>query len=104
MQFTIPFIAITGSNGKTTTKELLHAVLSKSFETYTTEGNLNNHIGVPLTILKIKEDAEIAVAVPLGIVDQAVPFVQVDHLSRRFDVHPASAWVALNGVVEREVQ
>ena len=61
MQFTIPFIAITGSNGKTTTKELLHAVLSKSFETYTTEGNLNNHIGVPLTILKIKEDAEIAV-------------------------------------------
>src|SRR5438477_3923014 len=61
MQFTIPFIAITGSNGKTTTKELLHAMLSKSFETYTTEGNLNNHIGVPLTILKIKEDAEIAV-------------------------------------------
>jgi UDP-N-acetylmuramoyl-tripeptide--D-alanyl-D-alanine ligase len=61
MQFAIPFIAITGSNGKTTTKELIHAVLSKSSHTYTTEGNLNNHIGVPLTILKIKEDAEIAV-------------------------------------------
>jgi UDP-N-acetylmuramoyl-tripeptide--D-alanyl-D-alanine ligase len=60
-QFTIPFIAITGSNGKTTTKELIHAVLSGSFTTYTTEGNLNNHIGVPLTILKIKSDAEIAV-------------------------------------------
>lgn len=60
-QFSIPFIAITGSNGKTTTKELIHAVLSSTFKTYTTEGNLNNHIGVPLTILKIKEDAEMAI-------------------------------------------
>jgi UDP-N-acetylmuramoyl-tripeptide--D-alanyl-D-alanine ligase len=60
-QFHIPFIAITGSNGKTTTKELIHAVLSSTFKTYTTEGNLNNHIGVPLTILKIGQDAEIAV-------------------------------------------
>lgn len=60
-QFNIPFIAITGSNGKTTTKELIHAVLSTSYKTYTTEGNLNNHIGIPLTILKIKDDAELAV-------------------------------------------
>jgi len=60
-QFSIPFIAITGSNGKTTTKELLHAVLSTTYKTYTTKGNLNNHIGIPLTILKIKGDAEIAV-------------------------------------------
>lgn len=60
-QFNIPFIAITGSNGKTTTKELIHAVLSATYKTYTTEGNLNNHIGVPLTILKIKPDAEMAV-------------------------------------------
>jgi UDP-N-acetylmuramoyl-tripeptide--D-alanyl-D-alanine ligase len=60
-QFNIPFIAITGSNGKTTTKELLHQVLSTSFITYTTKGNLNNHIGIPLTILKIKHDAEMAV-------------------------------------------
>ncbi len=57
----VPFIAITGSNGKTTTKELLHVVLSASYKTYTTEGNLNNHIGIPLTILKIKEDAEMVV-------------------------------------------
>lgn len=49
-QFDIPFIAITGSNGKTTTKELLHEVLSTTYKTYTTEGNLNNHIGIPLTI------------------------------------------------------
>jgi UDP-N-acetylmuramoyl-tripeptide--D-alanyl-D-alanine ligase len=60
-QFAIPFIAITGSNGKTTTKELIHAVLSSRYKTYTTEGNLNNHIGVALTLLKIKEDAQMAV-------------------------------------------
>lgn len=60
-KFLIPFLAITGSNGKTTTKELIHAVLSNSYKTYTTEGNLNNHIGIPLTLLKIKDDAEIAV-------------------------------------------
>jgi UDP-N-acetylmuramoyl-tripeptide--D-alanyl-D-alanine ligase len=60
-QFNIPFIAITGSNGKTTTKELVHQVLSSSYKTFTTEGNLNNHIGIPLTILKIKSDAEMAV-------------------------------------------
>jgi UDP-N-acetylmuramoyl-tripeptide--D-alanyl-D-alanine ligase len=60
-QFTIPFIAITGSNGKTTTKELIHSVLSTTYKTYTTEGNLNNHIGIPLTILKIKNDAQMAV-------------------------------------------
>ena len=60
-QFDVPFIAITGSNGKTTTKELIHEVLSTTYTTYTTKGNLNNHIGIPLTILKIKPDAEIAV-------------------------------------------
>ncbi len=60
-QFTIPVIAITGSNGKTTTKELIHAVLSERYKTYTTEGNLNNHIGIPITLLKIKKDAEIAI-------------------------------------------
>ncbi|HNJ57644.1 MAG TPA: Mur ligase family protein, partial [Chitinophagaceae bacterium] len=60
-QFTIPFIAITGSNGKTTTKELVSAVLKTQYTTYTTQGNLNNHIGVPLTILSIKKDAEMAV-------------------------------------------
>lgn len=61
LQFKIPFIAITGSNGKTTTKELVHAVLSTTFKTYTTQGNLNNHIGIPLTLLSIKQDAEMAI-------------------------------------------
>ncbi|MBC7721983.1 MAG: UDP-N-acetylmuramoylalanyl-D-glutamate--2,6-diaminopimelate ligase, partial [Pedobacter sp.] len=60
-QFTIPFITITGSNGKTTTKELVNAVLATDYKTYTTQGNLNNHIGIPLTILSVKLDAEMAV-------------------------------------------
>ncbi len=60
-RFNIPFIAITGSNGKTTTKELVHAVLSSQYKTYTTQGNLNNHIGIPLTLLSVKDDAEMAV-------------------------------------------
>ena len=60
-QFNVPFIAITGSNGKTTTKELVHEVLSSTYKTYTTKGNLNNHIGIPLTILSVKQDAAMAV-------------------------------------------
>ena len=60
-QFTIPFIAITGSNGKTTTKELVHTALKTTYITYATEGNLNNHIGVPLTLLKIRKDAQMAI-------------------------------------------
>lgn len=60
-QFSIPFIAITGSNGKTTTKELVSAVLAAHFTTYTTQGNLNNHIGIPLTLLRVGKDAEMAV-------------------------------------------
>lgn len=60
-QLNIPFIAITGSNGKTTSKELIYAVLASHFVTYTTKGNLNNHIGVPLTLLSIRKDAEMAV-------------------------------------------
>lgn len=59
--FSIPIIAITGSNGKTTTKELIAAVLSKKYLTHYTKGNLNNHIGVPLTILNIDATHEIAV-------------------------------------------
>ncbi len=60
-QFHIPFIGITGSNGKTTTKELIRSVLSQKFRTYATQGNLNNHIGVPLTILRIPKHTEIVI-------------------------------------------
>ncbi|WBL21911.1 UDP-N-acetylmuramoyl-tripeptide--D-alanyl-D-alanine ligase [Zunongwangia sp. HRR-M8] len=57
----IPIIAITGSNGKTTTKELLNAVLSKKYHTVATSGNLNNHIGVPLTLLKMDQTTEVGI-------------------------------------------
>jgi len=60
-QFTIPFVAITGSNGKTTTKELVSTVLGAHYITYTTQGNLNNHIGIPLTLLSVQPDAQMAV-------------------------------------------
>lgn len=60
-QLNIPIIGLTGSNGKTTTKELIHAVLSEKYNVQYTFGNLNNHIGVPLTILSIKPEHEMAV-------------------------------------------
>ena len=60
-QQNIPVIGITGSNGKTTTKELIHAVLSKKYRTTATKGNLNNHIGVPLTLLEITSETEISI-------------------------------------------
>lgn len=58
---TIPFIGITGTNGKTTTKELIFSVLSQHFNAFATRGNLNNHIGVPLTVLSITPETEIAI-------------------------------------------
>ncbi|MBC8046943.1 MAG: UDP-N-acetylmuramoyl-tripeptide--D-alanyl-D-alanine ligase [Fimbriimonadaceae bacterium] len=57
----IPFIAITGSNGKTTTKELMQAVLNKKYNAFATKGNLNNHIGVPLSILSVMRQHTIAI-------------------------------------------
>lgn len=60
-QFDIPVIGITGSNGKTTTKELIAAVLTKKYSVLFTQGNLNNHIGVPLTLLQLNKQHEIAI-------------------------------------------
>jgi len=60
-QFTFPVIGITGTNGKTTTKELINTVLSQKFKTVCTKGNLNNHIGVPLTLLSIPLNTEFAI-------------------------------------------
>lgn len=57
----IPIVGLTGSNGKTTTKELINAVLGQKYVTYATQGNLNNHIGVPLTVLGIGENTELAI-------------------------------------------
>lgn len=61
LKFNIPVIGITGSNGKTSSKELINCVLSKKYKTLATFGNLNNHIGVPLTLLEINETHEVAI-------------------------------------------
>ncbi|MEI7500375.1 MAG: UDP-N-acetylmuramoyl-tripeptide--D-alanyl-D-alanine ligase [Bacteroidota bacterium] len=61
LQFNIPVIAITGSNGKTTSRELINSVLSKKYRTLATKGNLNNHIGVPLTLLSINAETDLAI-------------------------------------------
>ena len=58
---TIPVVGITGTNGKTTTKELVHAVLARRYRTAATAGNFNNHLGVPLTLLSIPADTELAI-------------------------------------------
>ena len=60
-QLDLTVIAATGSNGKTTSKELIHRVLSKKFKCYSTPGNFNNHIGLPLSLLQIKPDCQIAI-------------------------------------------
>ncbi len=70
-------VAITGSNGKTTTKELIHSVLSTSHKTISTEGNFNNHLGVPLSLLRIKDDTEFSV-IELG----ANNFGEIEILSK----------------------
>ena len=63
---TLPIIGITGSNGKTTTKELIHSVLSQRFRTYATRGNLNNHIGVPLSLLEVSADDHDIAIIEMG--------------------------------------
>ncbi len=79
----IPIIGLTGSNGKTTTKELLFSVLSQKYHCYATAGNLNNHIGVPLSILQIKSNHEVAViemgANKQGDIKELVEIAQPTH-------------------------
>jgi UDP-N-acetylmuramoyl-tripeptide--D-alanyl-D-alanine ligase len=73
----IPIVALTGSNGKTTTKELINAVLSQKYTVTATKGNLNNHIGVPLTLLSMDSNTE------MGIVEMgANNFNEIDNLCR----------------------
>ncbi len=80
---TIPIIGLTGSNGKTTTKELLFSVLSQQFHCFATAGNLNNHIGVPLSILQINPNHEVAViemgANKQGDIKELVEITQPTH-------------------------
>lgn len=68
LKFTIPFIGISGSVGKTTTKEMIASVLSQKYKVHKTQGNFNNDLGVPLTLFALEDDAEIAV-IEMGISD-----------------------------------
>ncbi len=79
-QFAIPVLAITGSNGKTTHKELISAVMSQKFKTLATVGNLNNHIGVPLTLLNLRREHEFAI-IEMGANHQG----EIDELCRIAD-------------------
>lgn len=76
-QFAIPILAITGSNGKTTHKELIYTVLAKKYRTLATVGNLNNHIGVPLTLLQLRPEHEFAI-IEMGANHQG----EIDELCR----------------------
>jgi len=87
----IKVIGVTGSNGKTTTKEMLHSVLQTKFRVHKTEGNLNSQIGVPLTILGIDKDAEVAV-IEMGMSKRG----QIEQLSRV--THPDIAVITMIGV------
>lgn len=82
-QLAIPVIGITGSNGKTTTKELLRQVLSTTYRTHATQGNLNNHIGVPLTILSWPTGIEVAIvemgANKIGDIQELVEIAEPTH-------------------------
>ena len=68
-----PIIALTGSNGKTTTKELINAVLSRKYNVTATVGNLNNHIGVPLTLLSMTKNTEIGIVEMLSLIHISEP-------------------------------
>ncbi len=76
-------IGLTGSNGKTTSKELMHAVLKQSFDVLATEGNLNNHIGVPLTLLRLKPSHQVAIvemgANGIGQIEELAAMAQPDY-------------------------
>ncbi len=82
-QLQIPVVGLTGSNGKTTSKELVNAVLGTKFKTFATRGNLNNHIGVPVTVLSIDHTVELAViemgANRVGDIEQLCSICQPTH-------------------------
>ncbi|MBE9916509.1 UDP-N-acetylmuramoyl-tripeptide--D-alanyl-D-alanine ligase [Paenibacillus donghaensis] len=87
----VKVIGVTGSNGKTTTKEMLNSVLQTKFRVYKTKGNLNSQVGVPLTVLGINRDAEVAV-IEMGMSEKG----QIDQLSRI--VQPNIAVITMIGV------
>ena len=107
--FDIPFIAISGTNGKTTTKELMHAVLSQKYKTQATLGNLNNHVGVPLTILSLKKDIQIAIiemgASHVGDIDLLCQIAEPDiALLTNIGTAHIEGFLSLEGVVQAKTE
>lgn len=106
-KFNIPVIAITGSNGKTTTKELMYKVLSGSYQTLATQGNLNNYIGVPLTLLRIDDKTEMAIvemgANQLGNIEELCALAQPTHgLITNIGKAHTQGFGSLEGVIRGE--
>jgi UDP-N-acetylmuramoyl-tripeptide--D-alanyl-D-alanine ligase len=105
----IPVIALTGSNGKTTTKELINAVMKQKFKTVATQGNLNNHIGVPLTLLSMTRDTEIGI-VEMGAnnpneIDQLSALVMPDYgYITNFGKAHLEGFVNINGVIKAKTE
>ena len=106
-QLNIPFIGIGGSNGKTTTKELIYAVLKQRYRTYATKGNLNNFIGVPLTLLSIGKEIEMAViemgADRVGEMDELLRICEPTHgLITNIGKEHLETFGGLEGVMQGE--
>lgn len=105
----IPIIALTGSNGKTTTKELINAVLSQKYQTIATSGNLNNHIGVPLTLLSMNNSTEIGI-VEMGAnhpkeIDFLCQIAQPDYgYITNFGKAHLEGFGSLNGVIKAKTE
>ena len=102
-------IALTGSNGKTTSKELIHLVLKEKFNTISTLGNFNNHIGVPLSLLQIKEDTEFSVielgANNFGEIDLLTKIVEPDYgYITNFGKAHLEGFKTLKGVIKAKTE
>ncbi len=104
-QLTIPVIGLTGSNGKTTSKELINAVLSQKFKTLATKGNLNNHIGVPLTILSIDSSIEVAI-IEMGAnhVDEIAALCKIANPTHGFITNIGKAHIGTFGGFENIIK
>ncbi|CAM3310051.1 UDP-N-acetylmuramoyl-tripeptide--D-alanyl-D-alanine ligase [Aequorivita lipolytica] len=105
----LPIISLTGSNGKTTTKELINAVLSQKFKTVATQGNLNNHIGVPLTLLTMNKETEIGIvemgANHLGEIKMLSEIAQPDYgYITNFGKAHLEGFGSLEGVVQGKTE
>lgn len=108
-QLKYPILALTGTNGKTTTKELIYCVLDKKFKVGATKGNFNNHIGVPLTILNLKTEMDIAIiemgANHIGEIEQLCQIAEPDYgLITNIGTAHLEGFGSLEGVIQAKTE